>query len=180
MHEKWFIGCTHFFHANTFLKFKDTDGNPMRPFKSIEHMHAVMVYNWNRIVGVNDYVYHLGDVTFRYDRAFKELMYSLNGKKRLIVGNHDKLNSQSSLFDVFEKVEFWKGFKEGNFTCTHVPQRLDKLRDGAYNVHAHIHNNMMDDLHYINVCVEVRDYTPVHMDQILLEIRNNENNEKKK
>jgi len=168
IHDKWFIGCTHFFHANM-LKFKDDDGNPVRPFKSLEEMHETMIENWNGVVKDEDYVYHLGDVTFRYDGAFNQLMRRLKGKKRLIVGNHDKLWNPA-LQANFEKVFFWHGFREGNFTATHMPQLLDALRDGAFNVHAHVHKRSRKDPHYINTCVEVRNYTPVNYDTILEEI----------
>jgi calcineurin-like phosphoesterase family protein len=76
----------------------------------------------------------------------------------------------TKLFDYFEKVDLWKGFKEYDFTMSHIPLRLDSLRNGRFNVHGHTHQNSMPDSHYINVCVEVRNYTPVHLDTILAEI----------
>lgn len=170
IHEKWFIGDTHFWHANTWLKFKNEDGTPMRPFSSTEEMNETMIDRWNEVVKDNDYVYHLGDVTFRYDEAFNELMSRLKGKKRLIVGNHDKIWNPS-LMKWFEKADLWKGFKEFNFTASHIPQRLESLRDGAFNIHGHTHQNKMSDPHYINVCVETRNYYPVHLDTIGEEIR---------
>lgn len=168
VHEKWFIADTHFFHANI-LKFTGSDGKRIRPFNSIPEMHEIIIENWNNVVKPNDYVYHLGDVTFQYHKPFNELMYRLNGDKRLIVGNHDKLK-QEGLLKHFVKVDLWKGFKEANFTASHIPLRLDALRDGAFNVHGHTHQNIMDDKHYINVCVETRNYTPVHLDTIISEI----------
>lgn len=169
VHEKWFTSDHHFFHANI-LKFVDDKGHRIRPFDSLEEMHELMVERWNAEVKDNDYVYHLGDVTFQYHKPFQELMYRLKGDKRLIVGNHDKLK-QEGLLKHFSKVELWKGFKEEDFTCSHMPLRLESLRDGHFNVHGHIHQNHMEDLHFINVCVEVRDYYPVHMDTILKEIK---------
>ena len=169
IHEKWFISDTHFFHTNI-LKFTDDRGFRIRKFDTLDQMHEHMVHSWNKVVAPNDYVYHLGDVTFQYHRPFQELMYSLNGDKRLIVGNHDKLK-QEGLLKHFSKVMFWHGFKDEGFTASHMPLRLDGLRDGSFNVHGHIHQNSLDDPHYINVSVEVRDYTPVHMDTILAEIK---------
>ena len=169
-HEKWFIGCTHFFHANM-LKFLKEDGTRVRSeFQSLEEMHEKLIENWNSVVKDNDFVYHLGDVTFQYHRPFNELMHRLKGDKRLIVGNHDRLK-QEGLLQHFSKVMLWHGFKEENFTCTHIPARLDSLRDGKYNVHAHTHYRKLADPHYINVCVETRNYTPVNMDTILKEIK---------
>lgn len=175
MAEKWFISDTHLFH-NNMLKFIDKKGAYIRPFKSLDEMHHKIVSNWNKFVSVEDYVYHLGDVTFQYHKPFVELMFNLKGHKRLIVGNHDKLKNEH-LLKCFEKVELWKGFKEYDFTCSHIPLRLESLRDGHFNVHGHLHTKLMEDPHYINVCVETRDYTPVHLNQILNEIKRvNENN----
>jgi len=168
VHEKFFISDTHFFHANI-LKFVNELGHRIRSFHNLEEMHELMIQRWNSVVKDNDYVYHLGDVTFQYHGAFNNLMSRLKGRKRLIVGNHDKIWNVN-LQRWFEKADVWKGFKEGNFTASHFPMRLESLRDGAFNVHGHIHQNHMDDLHYINVSVEVRDYIPVHYDQILKEI----------
>lgn len=171
MHEKFFVSDTHFFHANI-LKFTDGNGQNIRQFNSVEDMNEKMVEKWNSVVKDGDNVYHLGDVTFNYDKPFRSLMSRLRGNKRLILGNHDKIKG-TVLLDYFQKVDLWKGFpdKDGKgFTCSHIPLMLSSLRDGQFNVHGHIHQNDMDDLHYINVCVEKRNYTPVHMDTILAEI----------
>lgn len=169
VHQKWFISDTHFFHTNM-LKFEDKDQKRIRPFNSLEEMHEYMIEKWNSVVKDGDYVYHLGDVTFQYHGAFNNLMHRLKGDKRLIPGNHDKIWNPALITNFQKAYGTWKGFKEGNFTCTHHPHILTALRDGAFNVHGHTHQNKMDDPHYINVCVEVRDYTPVHMDTILAEI----------
>lgn len=167
-HDKWFTSDTHFLHANI-LKFIDDQGHRIRKFNGLEEMHEYIIQRWNSVVKPHDYVYHLGDVTFQYNHLFNNIMSRLNGKKRLIVGNHDKIWNVN-LQRWFEKAELWKGFKEHNFTATHIPARLDGLRDGAFNVHGHTHQNFMEDPRYINVCVEVRDYTPVNIDQIGAEI----------
>lgn len=168
MVDKWFISDTHFFHENI-LKFKDLAGQKLRPFQTIAEMHEVMIENWNKNVKVNDKLYHLGDVTFDYGKDFNNLMSRLNGQKRLILGNHDKIKG-TELLRWFEKLELWAGFKEWNFTATHIPLMLQSLRDGAYNVHGHVHSNTINNPNYINVCVEVRNYTPVHIEEIFKEI----------
>lgn len=171
IHEKFFISDTHFFHSNIIkFTYSKEDTRRIRPFSSIEEMHEHMIERWNSVVKDNDYVYHLGDVTFRYDGAFNNLMHRLKGKKRLIIGNHDKIWNPGLICN-FEKADLWKGFKEGNFTASHMPLPLKGLRDGAFNVHGHTHHNFEEDVHYISVCVEVRHYTPVHLDTILHEIK---------
>lgn len=168
-HEKWFISDTHFFHTNI-LKFTDGNGKCIRPFNSLNEMHEYMIKQWNSVVGKNDYVYHLGDVTFQYHKGFNELMSQLNGAKRLVVGNHDKIWNPN-LMRWFEKADLWKGFKDFDFTASHIPLRLESLRDGNYNVHGHTHTNVLEDPHYINVCVEQVDYKPIHIEEIASKIK---------
>lgn len=173
-HNKFFISDHHFFH-NNILKFVDAQGHRIRGiFPTVEEhglsaMHEYMIEKHNSVVGDNDYVYFGGDVTFQYHAAFNNLMSRLKGKKRLIVGNHDKIWNPA-LMQWFEKVDLWKGFKEHNFTFTHIPLMLGSLRDGAFNVHGHTHQNKLADPHYINVCVETRNYTPVSIEEIGAEI----------
>lgn len=168
VHDKWFISDTHFLHGNI-LKFKDKDGKRIRPFDSLEEMHETIIDNWNSVVKPSDYVYHLGDVTFQYNGLFNNIMSRLKGNKRLIIGNHDKVWNPA-LMQWFEKAMLWHGFSEANFTAVHIPLEFHRLRDGAFCVHGHTHQNIEPDGRYINVCVETRNYTPVNIDEIIKEI----------
>jgi calcineurin-like phosphoesterase family protein len=173
MADIWFISDHHFFHENI-LKFVGDDGARIRPeFATVDEMNWHMVDRWNSVVKPQDKVWHLGDVAFKTTEKSGELdslLQKLNGHKRMLAGNHDNLKSPV-LLRHFEKIELWKGFKDEGFTCSHIPLRLDSLRDGTVNVHGHIHQNLMREPGYVNVCVEVRNYTPVHMDEIIQEVR---------
>lgn len=134
----------------------------------------MMIDNWNRVVKDQDHVWHLGDVAMgQSSGAHNNLLRRLKGKKRLVVGNHDKLKSEA-LHQNFEKIELWRGFhfKDGlpSFTCVHIPLEIEQLRDGDVCVHGHIHTNLRPG-RYINVCVEHTNYTPVHMDEIVARIK---------
>jgi len=162
--EKWFISDTHFFHTNI-IRFCG------RPFADAHAMNEHMVENWNKLVKPGDLVYHLGDVALNHtDKELTSLLHRLNGRKRLIVGNHDRIKSPV-LQICFEKIELWKGFHEHNFTCSHMPLKQGHFRDGEYNVHGHIHNSpaKMEPC-YINISVEVVGYAPVHVDTLVAEI----------
>ena len=166
MADKWFISDTHFFHDNI-IKYCN------RPFADAEEMNETMVQRWNERVKPGDKVYHLGDVGlgFKGDESkIAALLGRLNGQKRLIVGNHDNLKSPT-LHRHFHKIELWKGFKDGGFTCVHIPLGLDQLRDGTACVHGHIHDKLMNKPGYVNVCVEQIDYAPLHMDELLKRIK---------
>lgn len=173
MPDVWFISDTHFFHENI-LKFVDKTGARIRAeFASVDEMNWAMVDRWNAVVKPQDKVWHLGDVAFKTTEKAAELdnlLGKLHGHKRMLVGNHDNLKSQA-IMRHFEKVELWKGFKAEGFTCSHIPLRLDSLRDGTVNVHGHTHQNLMVEPGYVNVCVEVRGYTPMHLDELAKEVR---------
>lgn len=166
MVDKWFVSDTHFFHENI-IQYCG------RPFKDAEFMNEMLIENWNKVVKPQDKIYHLGDVACGYggdDKVLGNLLRRLNGKKRLVLGNHDNAKSVA-LQTHFEKIEMWVGFHNEGFTCTHVPYILHHLRDGVFNVHGHVHNNSLNNPHYFNVCVECIDYTPVSMDVILDKIK---------
>jgi calcineurin-like phosphoesterase family protein len=128
-------------------------------------MNETMIERWNKVVKPQDKIYHLGDVTFRVNQLAR-IMRRLNGHKRLLVGNHDDPKNLE-LTRWFDKVTLWRIFKDENFICTHVPIRQDQFRYKVeYNVHGHIHQNVIDDEQYINVCVEQTNYTPVHIDEL--------------
>lgn len=161
MPNKFFISDTHFCHSNI-IKFCD------RPFNSADEMDETMIENWNRVVKPQDNVYHLGDVAMgmgHTERPMEHILRRLNGHKRLIVGNHDKLKSPT-LHRYFEKIDLWKGFHAEGFTCVHIPLQIAQLRDGNVCVHGHIHTNILADPSYINVCVEHTNYTPLSMDEL--------------
>ena len=50
----FFTSDTHFNHANI-IRFCN------RPFKDVSHMNEAIISNWNRVVGPEDIVFHLGD-----------------------------------------------------------------------------------------------------------------------
>lgn len=165
MRNIWFLSDHHFDHANM-LKFKDDAGNPIRPFSSVEEMNEAMIERHNSVVRAGDIFYDCGDVTFKPGLYWK-IGPRLNGKKRLLLGNHDD-GRNFDLLKHFEKVGIWRLFKEQNIVFSHIPLRLDQFRQKVqFCGHGHIHQNMIDDPRYINLCVEHNDYTPVHMDQLI-------------
>jgi calcineurin-like phosphoesterase family protein len=171
MSDIWVLSDTHFSHANI-LKFTDRhSGKPVRPFHSVQDMNEIMMENWNSVVKPVDKVYHLGDVFFGSKEDFKVLWPKLNGRKRLIVGNHDDVKFLSS-GAFFEKVMLWRKFEHLLFT--HVPVHPSTLQESRFdkqmiNVHGHIHQNKSPDGPYKCVCVEQPDvmYKPVHIEELL-------------
>ena len=163
----WVISDTHFGHQNI-LGFKDSQGNPVRDFNSVEEMNEVMIERWNSLVKPGDKVYHLGDVFFGPKENFKSLWPKLNGSKRLVVGNHDDIKFLSS-GGFFAKVLMWRVFTEFGLLLTHTPQHQSAFtgkRNGLLNVHGHIHQNPSPEGPYRNVSVEQTDYYPINIEEL--------------
>lgn len=164
MRDIFVISDTHFFHENTIKYFK-------RPFDSVEEMNEVIRDNWNKVVKPGDKVYHLGDVFMGDKEEFKKFWPTLNGKKRLVVGNHDDIKFLSS-GRFFQKVDMWRIFSDYGLILSHVPMHESTLYEGRFgiepplNIHGHIHTNKSPSLLHRCVCVEQINYTPISIEEI--------------
>lgn len=171
MVDIWVISDTHFAH-NNIIKYCD------RPFKDAEEQDWKLVENWNKLVKPNDKVYHLGDVYMTAKREYIDnLLSHLNGKKRLILGNHDNGRDQI-LHKHFEKIDVWRMFNQFGLLLTHVPVHPTTIgnktnrHDQPYklkNIHGHTHTNAEpngDTKNYKCVCVELTDYKPVNIEEL--------------
>jgi len=160
MRDYWFISDTHFFHQNI-IKYCD------RPFKSVEEMNEKLIDNWNSVVKRGDLVYHLGDVVmgdFSHSH-FAHIWSRLNGRKRLIVGNHDDVKYLSA-GGFFEKVMLWRAWDDKNLLFSHVPIHEESIHRGRVNIHGHTHNKGSPKGPYKSVCVESINYTPVNLEEL--------------
>lgn len=134
-------------------------------------MDEELVKNWNEVVGVNDKVYHLGDVVINR-RALKTLS-RLNGRKVLIKGNHD-------IFRIEDYLPYFYDIRAyhvlDNFLLSHVPVHTCNLYRWSCNVHGHLHHRrVLDqdkiDSRYYNVSVECIDYTPIEFSDLKNKIK---------
>jgi len=137
--NRFVISDTHFSHRNSWEKFKLPTGEPLRPFTSTEEMDETMVERWNAKVGPHDTVYHLGDVAIA--RKGLEFVKRLNGKKRLVRGNHDIFKDQDYRDVGFDSLYGVRVFVD-KFILSHIPLHPDCVTDRfRVNVHGHLHAN---------------------------------------
>lgn len=183
MTETWFTSDTHFGHKNILEYEKDA-----RPFETVEEMNEQLITNWNKTVGQKDIIYHLGD--FAFGSSNIGIAGRLNGRKRLIMGNHDT-HPRHLYLEHFERsfgCVFWR-----RCVLTHIPVHPGNLGSRAFlNVHGHLHSKkvgnyeinywtkkgdifipeitggpFVEDENYFNVSVELHNLTPVHSDLIM-------------
>lgn len=157
------VSDTHWGHQNI-LKFTDSKtGDRIRLFESLDEMDELMIENWNKTVRDEDIVYHLGDVYFGEGH---KVLKRLKGRKRLIVGNHDNLKSPY-LQNNFQKILMWRMFPEFNCVLTHVPIHESSMYKVQYNLHGHIHQQASPSERHVNCCVEVQNYTPRAIEELI-------------
>lgn len=123
----WFCSDLHFGHKNI-GKFRESCG-----IHSEEHNRLTIKNDWLRNVHKKDDVYVLGDAAFTEESV--EDFADLPGRKFLIRGNHDKLDTRTYL-KYFEHVYGILKYKE--FWLTHAPIHPQELR-GKVNLHGHVH-----------------------------------------
>ena len=93
----FFTSDTHFNHTNI-IRFCS------RPFKDVEHMNETLIANWNRVVGPDNIVFHLGDFCLGGSAEWTKILKRLNGKIYLIAGNHDMKNLRQNYTKYFELI----------------------------------------------------------------------------
>ena len=184
----FFVSDTHFGHQNI-LEYI-----PLRKIlgATLEEHNEKLVENWNSVVKDTDTVWHLGDVVFG-PATNHPYVGRLNGIKKLVMGNHDRLKYIIPYFaDVFG-VFYWKG--EG--VLSHVPLHECQVGQGKrfkYNLHGHLHGSTVTGLYepkrdplldpvlvpleerdnplYYNCCIDNIGFFPKPWDEIKSDLRN--------
>ena len=134
----YFTADHHFGHANV-IQHCDW------PFASAHEMDETLIDNWNESVKQHDTVYILGDLFFRNKVPADVMLKRLNGKKYLIIGNHDKdWMKRTDLPSFFESVSNMVETSDGahKLTLCYYPfMTWGGASRGSYMIYGHIHNN---------------------------------------
>jgi len=156
-----------FFTADTHFGDHRTINIWRRPFAGTAVMDALLIERWNGAVQPDDEVWHLGDFA-RRAADVPELLERLNGTKHLLRGNNDAdevltAPGWSSVQD-YAELEI-DGRK---LVLCHYPFRSwNGQHRGAINLHGHSHGRLKPMLRQFDVGVDVHDYTPVTLAEVL-------------
>ena len=143
---KFFISDLHFGHKNA-LSFDN------RPFVDITTHDNHLINQWNNVVGIDDDVYILGDISWYNSSKTIDIVKQLNGNKHLIIGNHDKkLLKNQELRNQFMEICDYKELHldDGNLlVLSHYPiPCFNRHYYGSIHLYGHVHNsfewNMME------------------------------------
>lgn len=155
----------------------------IRPFKDLDDMEEIIIERWNNKVKKDDIVYVLGDVANENPNTIK-IYEQLNGHKHLIVGNHDHILLDAiKVSQTFESICFIKMIEdnERKVCLCHYPLMdwMEFNRKG-YLIYGHVHNKTSNnshayyqikeyfkDKHAFNCGVDVNDFTPMTLDELI-------------
>ncbi|MBR2987432.1 MAG: hydrolase [Clostridia bacterium] len=133
----YYLADTHFGDGRVMMLAK-------RPFSEVEEMNRALIERWNRRVSSADDVYILGDFAVS-DAVACEILPLLNGRKHLIVGNHDSALTTS--LTAFESVSQLQRIDDNGrcvVLCHYPLLSYENSIYGGYQVFGHIHNNPDD------------------------------------
>ena len=166
----YFTADLHFGHTNI-INYCN------RPFDSVEAMDKTLIQNWNETVRYDDDIYILGDFTMRRHGHAKAYLSALNGKKHLIVGNHDLF------LEEFGETEGWFEWVKDyavichdgiSFVLFHYPiVEWYRFGKGSIHLHGHLHNSQPAatkipvTVRAFNVGVDVCDFKPISIVEII-------------
>lgn len=150
----YFISDLHFGHYNMAIK---------RGFPDVYCHDENIIAQWNAVVNKHDTVFILGDITM--EKAQYEILDRLLGYKKVILGNHDKIQHTAKMLEYVNSaggVHFIRSKQFGRVILTHIPvhpMELDICKAKGvvvHNIHGHIHDGyIIPDKRYINVSAEI-------------------------
>lgn len=176
-----FFASDHHLGHQGIINFVRSDGvTKVREFPDVDTMNEYIIAQHNKVVGPKDTIWFLGDVVI--NRRYLKLIERFNGRKRLVLGNHDVFKNKDFLNAGFEDLHSFRKFD--GFVTTHIPVHRESLRASwVKNVHGHLHTNRVMkpnpkhgkseviDEDYYCVCVEqLDDYTPVSLEDLRIKL----------
>ena len=180
----FFTSDTHFGHENI-IKFCN------RPFANAKEMNETLINNWNRVVGPDDTIFHLGDFAFGGSYLWNNMLDRLNGHIYLVIGNHDRKNLRQGYVQKFDGIypQLQINIDGRSVYLNHYPflcyggsYRGDK--DAVWQLFGHVHSSpfstgkdderlkMLFPYQY-DVGVDNNNFTPISWEDVKIRIKNN-------
>lgn len=149
-----------------------------RPFRGLKEMEVHLASNWNSTVTDSDKVIIVGDLACGNPNYLTKYLKTLNGRKNLITGNHDRewLTKNDAVL-CFEKITTIDTISDRGrkVVLSHHPMyEYDSCGMNEYHVYGHIHNKtggLFDSIRRQNNCynagVDENGFFPRTLDQLI-------------
>jgi len=158
----FFTSDTHFGHGGALGLYR-------RPFLSVTAMNEALVERWNETIGPDDEVWHLGDFAIRQPASVAaRLLDRLHGRKHLLTGNNDP--AITTELRGWESIQPYAEITVDSvpLVLCHYPFRTWRgMGKGSVNLHGHCHGRLKGQPRQFDVGVDVWDFRPVTLGEIL-------------
>ena len=114
-----------------------------RPFDHVMSMNEAMISRWNQVAGPEDMTWILGDFCEGDISRWKEILSSLNGKKGLIIGNHDDPITIEACKDLFDDIAEYREIIDNGrkvILCHYPVFAFHDHYFGAVHLYGHVHS----------------------------------------
>ncbi|ACK86389.1 metallophosphoesterase [Methylorubrum extorquens] len=169
MPRTFFTADTHFGHAGI---LGPRMANP-RPFASIREHDETLVALWNAVVRPSDEVWHLGDFAYGCSEKHAATIFaSLNGRKRLVRGNHDALAESlpwaNPVLDVARIYvhDLVGGTFQGIWLSHYAHRTWPHAHRGFIHLYGHSHGTLPGTAASTDVGVDCWEFRPVDLEGI--------------
>lgn len=179
MSKKWTTSDLHFNHASI-IKYCPKRGN------SVDEMNETIIRNFNSVVSPEDETIFVGDIAMGIVANAIPLIRCLNGKKVLVLGNHDKtlkkllrLQENSDIFiHVSHQYELTVKVDEikTQIVFSHFPYSEWAGNDrGTIHLHGHLHREgderFITPYRQMDVGIDGGNMFPYDIDNLVREMR---------
>lgn len=175
----WISSDHHFGHKNIIKYTPWSRGH----LNSTEEMNEELIAKHNSLVGANDLTFFVGDFAFCSPKEAMEYMSRMNGKKILIMGNHDRKLWNSTEFQSMAKMAGLIG-SDKYLTFEHkMPDGRkrsvvlfhfkidgwDAKHHGSYHLHGHLHSapDQLINSRRMDIGVDTNNLYPHSLDIVL-------------
>ena len=130
-------------------------------------MDEHIIEKWNKKIKKDDIIYYLGDFSFKNPENY---INRLNGKIKLILGNHDNKNILQSCFEYIYNGILELKIKEYYIILCHYPiEEWNRAFHGSLHFHGHVHDKKINIIkNRIDVRVDKNKFEPISFDECLL------------
>lgn len=161
---------THFGHAGILSPRMHRP----RAFPSVEAMNETLVAHWNNRVRPDDTVWHLGDFAYGASAAMcREVFGRLNGRKHLVLGNHD--HARTTSLGWASQQQMAEPVIEGQrvILCHYALRTWHGMHRGAIHLHGHSHGSLPGTARSCDVGIDDWGYRVVSMTEVLERLAEN-------
>lgn len=166
----FFTADTHFGHAGIIRHcnrpFLNVHGRP-----DVHKMNLIQTDNWNAVVGPGDTIYHLGDFSMSGTKNTEAVLKRLNGKKRLVIGDHDR--SAVKCLNCFEDIAdmmFISVNGQEIYLSHYCHKTWRKSHFGSWHLFGHSHGGLDEyaagEGKLLDVGVDSHDFRPWSFEEI--------------